>query len=82
MTKVYGGELSIIGDDALRRLLADWPSPIEHVVTTQDQDYDFLKAGCDACRFKRRPNLYEPALRAQTENIMTRIILLDSIAEN
>ena len=39
---VYGGELSIIEDDALRRMLADWPSQIEHVTTTQKQDYDFF----------------------------------------
>ena len=39
---VYGGELSIIEDDALRRMLADWPSQIEHVTTTQNQDYDFF----------------------------------------
>ena len=39
---VYGGELSVIEDDALRRLLADWPSQIENIASVQRQDYDFF----------------------------------------
>jgi hypothetical protein len=39
---IYGGELSVIQDDALRRLLADWPVQIETVALQQRQDYDFF----------------------------------------
>jgi len=39
---VYGGELSLIEDDALRQLLADWPSQIQYVESQQRQDYDFF----------------------------------------
>jgi hypothetical protein len=39
---VYGGELSVIGDDVLRRLLADWPAQINNVDIAQRQDYDFF----------------------------------------
>lgn len=39
---VYGDELSIIEDSALRQMLADWPSKIEHVGVVQGQDYDFF----------------------------------------
>jgi hypothetical protein len=38
---VFGGELSLIKDDELRQLLADWPSQIERAVSLQRQDYDF-----------------------------------------
>jgi len=39
---VFGGELSIIQDDVLRQLLADWPSQIAHVDSVRGQDYDFF----------------------------------------
>ncbi len=39
---IYGGELSVIKDDVLRRLLADWPSQINNVDVAQRQDYDFF----------------------------------------
>ncbi len=39
---VYGGELSIIKDDALRQVLADWPSQIQRTDSLRDQDYDFF----------------------------------------
>jgi len=39
---VYGGDLSVISDDVLRRLLADWPSQINNVDVQQRQDYDFF----------------------------------------
>jgi hypothetical protein len=39
---IYGGELSVIKDDVLRRLLANWPSRINNVGLAQRQDYDFF----------------------------------------
>ncbi len=39
---VFGGELSIIGDDALRQTLADWPSEIQRAEALREQDYDFF----------------------------------------
>jgi BMFP domain-containing protein YqiC len=39
---IYGGELSVIKDDVLRRLLAEWPSQINNVDLAQRQDYDFF----------------------------------------
>jgi hypothetical protein len=39
---INGGELSVIQDDDLRRLLADWPVQIETVALQQRQDYDFF----------------------------------------
>jgi hypothetical protein len=39
---IYGGELSVIKDDVLRRLLANWPSRINNVGMAQRQDYDFF----------------------------------------
>ena len=39
---IYGAELSVIEDDSLRRLLADWPSQIEYVANVQNQDYMFF----------------------------------------
>ena len=51
---VYGGELSLIEDDALRQLLADWPSQIQYVESQQRQDYDFFL------------NVWTPFLRANS----------------
>jgi len=39
---VYGGELSVIKDDALRQVLADWPSEIQRTESLRTQDYDFF----------------------------------------
>lgn len=39
---VFGGELSVIKNDQLRRELADWPSHIENLASQQNQDYDFF----------------------------------------
>ena len=39
---VFGGELSIIKDDALRQILADWPSEIQRAESLRNQDYDFF----------------------------------------
>ena len=39
---VYGGELSVIKDDALRQVLADWPSEIQRAESLRNQDYDFF----------------------------------------
>jgi len=39
---VYGGELSVIEDDALRQVLADWPSEIQRTESLRSQDYDFF----------------------------------------
>lgn len=36
------GELPLIEDDELRRLLADWPSQIQRIARIQGQDYDFF----------------------------------------
>ena len=51
---VYGGDLSLIEDDALRQLLADWPSQIQYVESQQQQDYDFFL------------NVWTPFLRANS----------------
>jgi hypothetical protein len=51
---VYGGELSLIEDDALRQLLADWPSRIQNFESQQQQDYDFFL------------NVWTPFLRANS----------------
>ncbi len=51
---VYGGELSLIEDDALRQLLADWPSQIQYFESQQQQDYDFFL------------NVWTPFLRANS----------------
>ncbi len=51
---IYGGELSVIEDDALRQLLADWPSQIQYVESQQRQDYDFFL------------NVWTPFLRANS----------------
>lgn len=39
---IYGGELSVIKDDALRQVLADWPSEIQRTESLRNQDYDFF----------------------------------------
>ena len=39
---VFGGELAVIEDDALRQMLADWPSQLDFLESTQRQDYDFF----------------------------------------
>ena len=39
---VYGGELSVIKDDELRQMLADWPSEIQRAEALRSQDYDFF----------------------------------------
>lgn len=39
---VFGGELSVIKDDSLRQILADWPSEIERAEALRRQDYDFF----------------------------------------
>jgi len=39
---IYGGELSVIRDDALRQELADWPSEIQRTESLRSQDYDFF----------------------------------------
>ncbi len=39
---VFGGDLGVIENNALRRLIADWPSQIERVELAQRQDYDFF----------------------------------------
>ena len=39
---VFGGELSVIRDDALRQVLADWPSMIQRAEALRNQDYDFF----------------------------------------
>ncbi len=51
---IYGGELSVIEDDALRQLLADWPSQIQYVESLQRQDYDYFL------------NVWTPFLRANS----------------
>ncbi len=51
---VYGGELSLIEDDALRQLLADWPSQIQYFESQQQQDYDLFL------------NVWTPFLRANS----------------
>ncbi len=61
---VFGGELSIIEDDALRRLLADWPSQIENLASIQHQDYDFFL------------NVWMPYLRAN--GYLPQITIIDA----
>ena len=39
---VFGGDIAVIENSALRRLVADWPSQIEYVELAQRQDYDFF----------------------------------------
>lgn len=39
---VFGGDLALIENNALRQLVADWPSQIERVESAQRQDYDFF----------------------------------------
>lgn len=39
---VFGGDLDVIENDELRRLVADWPSQIEIYESLQRQDYDFF----------------------------------------
>ncbi|MGI9223284.1 MAG: hypothetical protein ACR2QX_02315 [Woeseiaceae bacterium] len=40
---IASGELSIINSDALRRSVADWPTHMRNVQTTQMQDYEFFR---------------------------------------
>jgi hypothetical protein len=61
---VFGGELSIIKDDALRQLIADWPSQIENLSSTQKQDYDFFL------------NVWMPFLRAN--GYLPQITIIDA----
>lgn len=49
---IYGAQLSVIEDDSLRRLLADWPSQIDYVANIQNQDHEFFL------------NVWKPFLRA------------------
>ena len=39
---VFGGDLAILTDDVLRKLVADWPSKIDRFEKAQRQDYDFF----------------------------------------
>ncbi len=39
---IFGGELTLIQDDEMRRDLAEWPKRIEFVQGVQRQDYDFF----------------------------------------
>ena len=61
---IFGGELSIIEDDDLRQLLADWPSQIENLESIQNQDYDFFL------------NVWMPHLRAN--GYLPQITIIDA----
>ena len=39
---IFGGDLTIIQDNELRRMLAEWPTRIELVFGSQRQDYEFF----------------------------------------
>jgi hypothetical protein len=51
---VFGGDIAVIENSTLRRLVADWPSQIEYVELAQRQDYDFFF------------NVWTPFLRANS----------------
>lgn len=40
---IASGELSLITNDELRNLIADWPDWIQRVISTQQQEYDFFQ---------------------------------------